>query len=141
MFALTIAQPTLEQLIEGEIRSINRFRRLYCLNQTEPFIGPVFLHAAKTQERFHSEHANKYPLAEFGCVVAEAVIVGCFNVSSIESGNIPAELNWLTDITHRGPFVLVFDHVTRLTNPIRTAGSLGLWEFDPNQTAAPLNLS
>ena len=129
MKALTISQPYASLIAYGEKWVENR-------SWPTKYRGPMVIHAGKgTQYLTRDEMLQQgYPI---GSVVAVADIQACVRVDWTDTQIQEALPDWCTvweflDHKHtEGPWCWILGNIRRMTAPIDTRGSQGLWNWVP----------
>lgn len=132
MKALTICQPYAEAIACGDKRVENR-------EWFTSYRGPLLIHAGKsrswldgqTDAELEAEFGRKI---EFGAIVARSILVGCFHIDRIQTGEYDGRFPWLKTHAHaNGTWCWVLEDVERLPEPIPYKGAQGLWEYSAEQ--------
>lgn len=135
MKALTICQPYAELIARGEKRVENR-------EWSTNYRGPLLIHAGKsrswldgdTDDELAAEFGRR---VEFGAIVARSVLVGCFHIDRIQSGEYDRDFPWLKTHGHaNGTWCWVLEHVERLPTAIPWKGEQGLFTI-PDSAVQP----
>lgn len=119
---LTVCQPYAHLIAIGEKPIENRV-------WTTTYRGPVFVHAGLSRAWLDPGDLARFPVLDFGAVVAIADLVDCVPVSQL-----PVALRG-HEHAH-GPVCWVLERVVRLERPLPMKGARGLWYPEESLVAA-----
>lgn len=133
MKALSITQPYAELIKNGT-------KKIETRSWKTNYRGTIYIHASSTKiPKASKENAELMKLTanacmDFGKVICSAKLVDCVEMTESYIENLKTNNcnEFVSGIYEKGRYAWVLENVKVLSEPIKTKGSLGLWNFTTN---------
>ncbi|MBR9800570.1 ASCH domain-containing protein [bacterium] len=135
MKALTVSQPWASLIVSGEKFVENRTRVTH-------YRGTILIHAGKGRQYLDREALKGYTT---GAIIGRADLIDCIRLTDLQQRPRGERLLMDRDrptvgeiLNHRytdGPVLWILANARKLATPIPCNGNLGLWNYEPDETA------